>query len=183
MNIRDSNFIHDTTLITWIESSWKERRKEYISLQKRTKSCTDEAQIAKNNRDRDKLLLALAQMLRQYINSVRAKRGNVLPEFKDQAHTMIEWLQKELLTVGWTPNNNVVLQSIQYGRKCVGNAAIEGKALTKPVSAADKRRTEQLRRAAAKRADSSLEQFVTQDADDSTDGRDDDLQPDLATLD
>ena len=183
MNITQTHDIHDTELVKWIEKEFRARKNDYIACEKQIKLCTDKEQNEHTKKRQSKILLALAHILRQYVNSVRAKRGNVVPEFKQNAHNMIEWMQKELLNVGWSTDNNVVLMAIQYGRKYVGNTAIEGKALSKPTTVTDRKRRERLERAASKRAANSLEQFVAQDNPDPDDGGDGDIRADLAALD
>jgi hypothetical protein len=164
MNVKNNSSINDNALVDWIDNQWKSARASYRK--------------AKEDEEKNKILLSMAKVCRQYINSVRNKRAGVQPQYKHQAHEMIEFLQKELLKLGWSPQNNIILLAIQYGRKHTGNIAIEGRALQRPVTAADRKRREQLERKAQKRLAVSLANVIAQDADNPSDLNGSDLQLD-----
>lgn len=163
MNIRNNSSINDNQLVDFIESTWSTSKKEY----KREKDIEV----------RDKILISLAKILRQYINSVRTKQAGVQPKYKRQAHEMIVWLQSELLKAGWSPAKNTILQAISYGRKHCGNIAIEGVALKRPLSERERKKLARLRRDGEKRALHSLEHIDLEDVPLSGDNGGPDLLP------
>ena len=155
MNLKNNSSINDSVLVTWIEQQWADGKRQY------KKSDTPE--------DREAILLSLSKILREYINAVRSKQSGVQQQYKLKAHGMIQFCQTELLKLGWTARNNLILKAIQYGVKHTGNLAIEGKSIHRPVTAADRKRLERLQREAEKRFADSLAHLNAQDSSDSAD--------------
>ncbi|HTD17836.1 MAG TPA: hypothetical protein VK673_21815 [Chthoniobacterales bacterium] len=175
MNVGKNSTIRDTILVDWIVKQWTSAKNEYKDA---LKSKKDDANV-----QREQLLLALAKILRTYINSVRSKRGDVQREFKEQAHGMTEYLQKQLLKADWSNSNQFILQSVQYARKHTGNVGLEGRALARPVSATDRKKRASLERKAASRLRDSLAAIDTEAISDDDNGYGSDLLSDKAELD
>ena len=157
MNIKNDPALNNNELISWVETQWDIKSKQYLS----------ESDELLNK----KILLSLAKALRAYINATRHKRGGLETQYKRKAGEMITFLETILRKLEWDSVSHVVISSIQYARKHAGNIGIEGAAVKGKLSAGERKRLRALTRKGDTRHIRSAE--VEQPEDDA---RSDDLR-------